>query len=245
MRGHWAALLPTPQPDSPSPIEASSLGIWALQFTPRVALLEAAVVADVADSARLFGDLQQLHALVEAGALQLGAKVAWAPTALAALALVRHAATSDTVDGFRQPLAQVLDPLPLEALTAVGVHRPTLARVGCRTLGDVRRLPRGGLGRRFDPALLVALDQAYGLRPQAFDWLVLPDTFQARLELMSRVETAGGADRWPDAVQATRHFFQLYEQRARWAEVEPYAHCLFELAEGRMDSSPGEAYRRR
>jgi hypothetical protein len=74
---------------------------------------------------------------------------------------------------------------------------------------------------------------------------VLPDTFQARLEFMSRVGTAGGADRWPDAVEATRHLVQLYEQRARRAEMEPYAHCLFALADGRMDSSPGEAYRRR
>ena len=190
MRGHWAALLPTPQPDSPSPIEASSLGIWALQFTPRVALLEAAVVADVAGSARLFGDLQQLHALVEAGALQLGAHVAWAPTALAALALLRCGTTAGACDGFGKPLHQVLDPLPLNTLTAVGAQGHTLARVGCRSLGDVRQLPRGGLGRRWGSTVLDALDQAYGLRPQAFDWLVLPDTFQARLELMSRVETA-------------------------------------------------------
>lgn len=36
----------------------------------------------------------------------------------------------------------------------------------------------------------MALDQAYGLRPEVYEWLTLPETFQARLELMSRVETA-------------------------------------------------------
>ena len=69
MLGHWAALLPTPLPASPyllkSAIDTASLGVWALQFTPRVAVLEDAVVAEMAGSARLFGDLAHLHTLVE------------------------------------------------------------------------------------------------------------------------------------------------------------------------------------
>ena len=80
MLGHWAALLPTPLPASPyllkSAIDTASLGVWALQFTPRVAVLEDAVVAEMAGSARLFGDMAHLHALVEAGAVELGAKLA-------------------------------------------------------------------------------------------------------------------------------------------------------------------------
>ncbi|AOG23184.1 Y-family DNA polymerase [Acidovorax sp. RAC01] len=190
MLGHWAALLPLPLPACPSPIDAASLGIWALQFTPRVAVLEDSVVAEMAGSARLFGGLEHLRAQVECGAQELGARVAWAPTGTAALALVRHAGSAHALDGFRAPLAQVLDALPLQAIPAVARHAPTLARVGCRTLGDVRRLPRGGLGRRFDKDLLTALDQAYGLRPEAWEWITLPEQFQARLELMSRVESA-------------------------------------------------------
>jgi len=190
MLGHWAALLPLPLPACPSPIDAASLGIWALQFTPRVALLEGSVVAEMAGSARLFGGMAQLRTQVECGAQELGARVAWAPTGKAALALVRHAGSTNALDGFKASLAQVLDALPLQAITAVALHEPTLARVGCRTLGDVRRLPRGGLGRRFDTALLTALDQAYGLRPEAYEWITLPEQFQARLELMSRVESA-------------------------------------------------------
>lgn len=190
MPSHWAALLPLPPSACPHPIDAASLGTWALQFTPRVALLENAVVAEMAASARLHGGMEALRALVEAGCTELGARIAWAPTGLAALALVRHAPDAAIPDGFRAPLALLLDRLPLDALTAVGEHRATLARVGCRSLGDVRRLPRGGLGRRFGKALLTALDQAYGLRPEAYDWLSLPETFHAHLELMARVETA-------------------------------------------------------
>ena len=190
MLGHWAALLPLSLPPSPSPIDPASLGTWALQFTPRVALLEDAVVAEVSGCARLFGGMEPLRLKVQAGAEELGARVAWAPTATAALALARQGAGPAERDGFRGPLTGILDPLPLHAITAVGQHHATLARVGCRTLGDVRALPRGGLSRRFGKALLTGLDLAYGLRPETHAWITLPETFHARLELMSRVETA-------------------------------------------------------
>ena len=56
----------------------------------------------------------------------------------------------------------------------------------------MRRLPRGGLGRRFGQRLLDALDRAYGLLPEAFEWLELPEVFESRLELPGRVELAEG-----------------------------------------------------
>ena len=59
---------------------------------------------------------------------------------------------------------------------------------------------------------------------------------------MTRVSAA---DRWPDAVEATRNLSRFYEDRVRWSEVQPYMQCLFELADERNDSSPGEEYRRR
>lgn len=186
MSPHWAALLPLPQATDSSPIEAMALGTWALQFTPRVALQEGVVLAEVSASARLFGGLERLRQRVQQGAGELGARVAWAPTGLAALALVRHGGGLVSEGA----LARRLDALPLPSMTAVGLHQATLERVGCRTLGQVRRLPRGGLVRRFGAPLLAALDQAYGLRPEVYDWITLPPTFQARLELMARVEHA-------------------------------------------------------
>lgn len=181
----WAALLPVPL-DSASPIEPAALGVWMLQFTPRVTLQEQAVLAEMEASARLFGGAEQLCQLVEQGGEKLGARVAWCSTGLGALALVR----TGQRDGLSKPLTKVLDALPLESIASAAKHQATLARVGCRTLADVRRLPRGGLGRRFDKELLAAMDQAYGLRPEAYEWLTLPETFTARLELMSRVDTA-------------------------------------------------------
>lgn len=163
------------------------MAIWALQFTPRVALLDESVVLEVEASVRLFGGADALQERVAREASELGvAAVSWAPTSLAALALAR----SRVPDGFSAPLSQLLDRLPLTSLSAVALHLPTLARLGCRTLGDVRRLPRGGLSRRFDKEVLTALDQAYGLRPTAHEWVSLPESFCAKLELPGRVDTA-------------------------------------------------------
>jgi protein ImuB len=191
MLGHWAALLLSPDPSNaaPSSTDAAQLGhaVWALQFSPRVACVEDAVLVEVASSQRLFGGLDALHADMEAGALELGReRIAWAPTGSGAIALARGGVR----DGFARPLAQLLDRLPLESLTAVERHRATLARLGCRCLGDVRKLPRGGMARRFDADLLRALDRAYGLQPEAYEWVTLPEVFRMRLELHARVDTA-------------------------------------------------------
>ena len=185
----WSALrLPAPD-DTASPTDAAlqALAIWALQFTPRVAVADEAVVMELAASVRLFGGWHALRERVVSDAAELGvSQVAWAPNSLAALALAR----AGVQDGFRQPLNGLLDALPMETLSAVRPHRLTLAHIGCRTLGDVRRLPRGGVGRRFDKQLLAALDKAYGRAPEVHRWIALPERFAQRLELMFRVDDA-------------------------------------------------------
>ncbi len=187
MSTHWAALLTNLACDNSPRTDPSGVAVWALQFTPRVARVDQAVLLEVEQSLRLFGGEDRVHELVEAGAVELGiTALAWAPTSLAALACARVGIR----DGFAGPLAKVLDALPYECVDAVNVHGATLARLGCRTLADVRKLPRGGISRRFDSQLLLALDQAYGLRPEAYPWVTLPDTFSAKLELPGRVDTA-------------------------------------------------------
>ncbi len=165
MSAHWAALLTDDVCDSSLRIDPQGVAVWALQFTPRVAKLDQAVLLEVEQSLRLFSGEENVHQLVETGAVELGvARLAWAPTSLAALACARVGIR----DGFSGPLASVLDPLPFECIDAVKAHGATLARLGCRTLADVRKLPRGGISRRFDSQLLLSLDQAYGLRPEGY-----------------------------------------------------------------------------
>lgn len=184
----WAALRASLDLTSPPPTDVQRrLSDWALQFTPRVALLEEAVVMEVEASTRLFGGRRALRDRVLAESQELGSTgLAWAPNSLAALCLAR----AGVEDGVKRPLQDVLDVLRLEVLTATHAHLPTLGHIGCQVLGDLRRLPRGGLNHRFGKALLVALDQAYGAVPLAHEWLLPAEDFHARLELMSRVELA-------------------------------------------------------
>ncbi len=192
----WIALLPAASPEQGG-LDALHLGWWALQFTPRVALLEEAVVLEVQASERLFGGAARLLQRVCHEAHGLGAQAAaQAGTAHAALALARVnpinqlAATPDAPQptSLCEQLATLLAPLPLHSLSAVSQHASTLHRLGCQTLGQVRALPRGGLSRRFGADLLHALDAAHGLRPEAFDWLQLPPVFERRQELPWRLD---------------------------------------------------------
>ena len=185
----WSALrLPAPD-DTALPTDAAlqTLALWALQFTPRVAVADEAVVMELAASVRLFGGQRALRERVQAEGAELGVgQLAWAPNSLAALALAR----AGVENGLQQPLDALLDALPMDTLSAVRPHRLTLAHIGCRTLGDVRRLPRGGVARRFDKQLLAELDRAYGRAPEVHAWIELPEHFAQRLELMFRVDDA-------------------------------------------------------
>lgn len=182
----WLALCCTPDiPGHAGDIDA--LAWLALSFTPRVARLEEAVVAEVSASLRLFRGARALRQRLQACATQAGLALsaqAWAPTALGALALARCG------DAHPGRFSERLDALPLAALSAAQAHHAMLARLGCTRLGELRRLPRPALARRFGPALLTALDRAYGELPEVHDWLTLPDRFDARLELPWRVEHA-------------------------------------------------------
>lgn len=203
---HWLALLPCP----PSSAEAAAANLavddraalarqheaqlqalaWlALRFSPRVARLEEAVVLEVEASLRLFRGARALDRRLKAEAAGAGLalqQVSWAPTSLGALALAR----AGVANGLRGRLAAQLDALPLAALSAVGAHHAMLARLGCRGLADVRRLPRPALARRFGPEPLRALDEAYGELPEVHRWIAAPEQFAARLELPFRVEHA-------------------------------------------------------
>lgn len=205
---HWLALIPKSSSlvstDAPGGSQQQAIGWWALQFTPRVTLCEDAVLLELAASERLFGGKAALRKriLKEAEPFDCAAR-AWAPTGMGALALARGGVRN----GFAGPLQDLLDALPLRTMSRVAAERPLLARLGCRTLGEVRRLPRAGLSRRCAPEVLKALDQAYGEETECHLWLELPERFDARLELPGRTESVAAL------MQGARH---LLTQMAGW-----------------------------
>ncbi|WP_298927357.1 DNA polymerase Y family protein [uncultured Ramlibacter sp.] len=175
---HWIALLPA------SEDERAAWGWWALQFTPRVALLDEAIVLEVQASQALFGGRRSLSCRIFESNTAL-APVKWASgaTSLVALALLRL-----QLRGAARPRA--VGELPLELLTAALPHVAVLERTGCRNWGQLRALPRAGVARRFGAGLLDALDAAFGERPEGHAWLTLPTVFDMNLELPALATSA-------------------------------------------------------
>jgi protein ImuB len=174
----WIALLPSDES------ELDAWGWWALQFTPRVARVDEALLLEVSASVRLWGGKKALLDQFIEGNTAL-ARTSWscAATSLIAVGLLRQKVMG-------RALPRQARELPLETLTAAREHVQTLARAGCRSWGDLLALPRGGVSRRFGAGLLAALDSAMGQRPERYPWLTLPELFDQKLELPALATSA-------------------------------------------------------
>ncbi len=193
----WIALQACIPADAAPPMIDTSgaqqaLAAVALGFTPRVALVDECVLLEVSGSLRLFGGLGPLaarlalaaHQLYESNQLPSQVIRAQGATSLIAIGRLRQ----------RRQLAastskRVAD-LPMQTLTAARPHLDVLERVGCRNWGDLLRLPRDGVARRFGAPLLEALDRARGQAPDNYPWLRLPEHFDEKLELDALVTHA-------------------------------------------------------
>jgi protein ImuB len=161
-----------------------ALASIALGFTPRVALVDEAVLMEVAGSLRLFGGLSRLAQRL----VQHASQFYESNQALAHIARAQGATSLIALGRLRQLRRQsaaasrrVAD-LPMHTLSAARPHLDVLARLGCRSWDDLLRLPRDGVARRFGAPLLAALDRARGHAPDSYEWLVLPEQFDQKLE---------------------------------------------------------------
>lgn len=166
--------------------------LCALRFTPSVTLRDNGLLLEISASLRLFGGrralLSHLHQALDT--LSIGRVLGLAPTAQAAWLLALAAMPQHPCWASPSDLETKLDALPLHSLQTAQNHLQTLAGIGAKTLGDLRRLPRAGLARRFGSDLLDQIDRAYGLMPDPQVWFAAPEHFEARLDLAARVENA-------------------------------------------------------
>ncbi|WP_413769631.1 Y-family DNA polymerase [Burkholderia vietnamiensis] len=172
-----------------------AVALALLRFSPCVALDdEATLIVDVGPSLRLFGGLPSLCRQVRATLAALGyaAHLSAAPTGRGAWLLARTSARARVRRRVARPasLGRTLDRLPCVLLPDARPYAGWLDGLGCRTLADLRALPRAGLQRRCGPALLAALDRAYGDALEPLAWMTVPPVFDVRLELPERVEYA-------------------------------------------------------
>jgi protein ImuB len=165
--------------------------LWCLHFTPHVTLRRAGILLEVAPSLRLFQGLNRLATQLLSGIHELGLQAQMACARTASGAWLRAQAGDDAPKFMAHCSAdQLLDPLPSTLLEHARPHIEILSGIGCATLGQLRRLPRGGVTRRFGRELLREIDRAYGHEAEAHAWFEAPAAFDARLELLARVESA-------------------------------------------------------
>ncbi len=171
----------------------------ALAFTPMVVLQPPAdrdrdrasdtVLLEVRSTLRYHGGLAALLVRLRHALAPLGHRVHGvdAPVALGAALLARVHRRLQCED--RAAMQAALDAAPVWLLGPGRAHWEALQGMGLQTLADLRRLPRAGLARRFGERLLDELDRAYGDRPDPREPLVLPPSFDNRIELFARADT--------------------------------------------------------
>ena len=182
------------------------LALTLARYTPEVVVEPDGVLLQVSACLRLFGGARSLARAVRASVRASGvqqAQMATAPSAAAASLLARLgaprrisaiAAVEDPTAAWLEHTRQRLDALPLAAVLAAWQlperTAALLQGIGCRTLADVRALPRTGLQRRGGGELLERLAQAYGEAPDPRPWFTPPPGFELSLELLHRADDA-------------------------------------------------------
>ena len=155
------------------------LGVWALRFTPLVAVEGVdGLLLDMTGCAHLFGGEDALLAEVT-GRLErqgVGVCAALAGAPLAAMALARAGVAGVVPEGDE---ARAVAPLGLGVIGLEGGTVEKLHAMGLRRVGDVAAQPRPGLVRRFGTGLTMALDEAAGLVARPIRPLRPPPEFMA------------------------------------------------------------------
>jgi len=162
----------------------------ALRFTPNIVLQDSGLIAEVSASLKLFGGLKKLCQSLNRAVVSQGLQICTgvAPTARGAWLLARSASTRTVVNGATARFRLLLDSLPATLLESAQPHLPVINGIGCKTLADLRGLPRDGMARRFGPELLAELDCAYGEAPDPQKWFIAPETFRQKFRLLTQVE---------------------------------------------------------
>ncbi|HEX8383148.1 MAG TPA: DNA polymerase Y family protein [Sphingomonas sp.] len=95
---------------------------------------------------------------------------------------------------------EALAPLPADALRLEPRHLELLRRLGVDTVGELARLPRGPLARRFGGALVRRLDQALGHAPEPLDPVAVPERIMVEQRFAEPIATAEAIAHWLDVL---------------------------------------------
>jgi protein ImuB len=160
----------------------------AYRYSSQVALLPHAIVLEVSKSHSLFGSWSMMEQRLrdDFSALGFRYRIAAAPTPHGAYVL---AGVSDGQTALScEDMQRLLDNVPLARSRLPIKAVDALPRMGVRRLGQLMRMPRDGLQRRFGAELLQAMDRLVGDQPAGLDLYLPPDAVDWIIELSHEVE---------------------------------------------------------
>jgi protein ImuB len=166
------------------------LCLHAQRFTPWVSIEPPnALLLEIRGSVKLFGSLEALHADIDAAwsALKLRAQSSTAPSTLAAIWLARAGQKALIEDPGL--LAGRLAKLPVACTAWDGAQLATLRTMGVGRIGELMRLPRAGIARRFGPAAVLDLDIALARQSAPRRAFAARERFRERCDFETEVET--------------------------------------------------------
>lgn len=189
---HARAILPTLGTAHAEPVDDAkdlqALATACFRFSPFVAPCGSdGVWIDATGCTHLFGGEAEMAARI-ARALTfhgLTARLAMAATPGAAWALARYARTPVIVSSAKNDL----DPLPVMALRVDAGTTRSLWRVGIKTIGALKAIPRATLPLRFGKQLVTRLDQALGQAAEAIDCMVPKEAQRRELAFAEPIST--------------------------------------------------------
>lgn len=203
---------------------------WCVRFSPAVAPDPPdGLFLDVTGLAHLWGGEAPLVADFRRRLARNGLPMVCgvADTPGAAWALARHGDGASLCPPGRQ--GEVLDHLPPSALRISDAACAQLERLGLRRIGEVRRLPRSQIARRFGLELITRLDQAMGEAPEALAFRRPANPWFDRLALAEPISS-------PDDL--ARVCGDIVERLCARLTAEGQGARRFELAYHRVDGRP-------
>lgn len=149
------------------------------------------LLLEVRGSVRLFGGITSFIQRIRGDFKQRGfePRVAMSSTAPSSLWLARVAQEPKVIEP--RDLIRNIARLPVNVLLWPADIQLRLARFGVLTIGDLLRLPRGGLARRIGYERLAELDRAVGRHADVRQYFAAAEIFEDLVPLEFEIETTG------------------------------------------------------